>query len=228
MSSGEARRMLLARAYDMRRYQILGPSWLDTEYYNIIAKVSPGTTKEQLGPMLRRLLNEWFRIESHRESRPMKVYTLSVAKGGHKLPAADPSPAPAVTQGLEQDKVQAALERALKAGDARARQLSAAGGSGASFHLGSPGETVGEFALRLSQSLNEPVVDQTGIKGNYKFDLSWTSDEQMIFTGGPMYWPAGSRLFSAMRDQLGLNLEPGKGPVEVLVIDKAEKTPTEN
>ncbi len=220
-------RMLLARAYDMKRYQVVGPSWLDTEFYNIVAKLPPGTTKEQLGPMLQRLVTERFRMETHRESRSMRVYTLTVAKGGPRLPPASAAAKAEAEKSGREDR-QAALEQAVKAARARVRESSDAALSGPTFHLARLGATVAEFARLLSQNLNEPVIDQTGVEGKYNFDLNWTSDEQMIFTGQPMYWPAGSRLFSAMRDQLGLNLEPGKGPVEVLVIDKAEKTPTEN
>jgi uncharacterized protein (TIGR03435 family) len=223
-------KMLLARAYDMSRYQILGPSWLDAEYYSIVAKVPAGTTREQLGPMLQRLLNERFRIKSHYESRSMKVYTLTVAQGGPKLAPAEPAPsepAPTLT-GQGSYEARAALERMLKAGEVRARERALDEGSGPSFHLSFPGVTLTEFARQLSLNLNEPVIDQTRIEGKYRFDLDWISEERMVYTGEPMYIPASPALLSAMKKQLGLNLEPGKGLVQVLVVDKAEKIPTEN
>lgn len=224
-------RTLLMRAYGLRPYEISGPSWLETEFYNVVAKVPPATTQEQLGPMLQRLLTERFRIESHRESRPMKAYTLTVAKSGHKLTPAQPATAPADAEVADEDKLRSAMEQVFKAGAARLRERELDGSSGPGFHIhiGPAGATVGEFARQLSASLNEPVIDRTGIEGKYEFDLDCSSDSgPVVYTGAPIFLIAGPSLFSAVEKQLGLKLEAGKGPVEMLVIDKAEKTPTEN
>jgi uncharacterized protein (TIGR03435 family) len=69
----------------------------------------------------------------------------------------------------------------------------------------------------LTPILGRTVIDNTGLQGNYKVDLTWAADDQ---TSGPS-------LFTAIQEQLGLKLEPTRGPVETLVIDHAEK-PSEN
>lgn len=74
------------------------------------------------------------------------------------------------------------------------------------------------FVKLLSQQMGRSVLDKTGLSENYDFKLEWTPDE----ANGD-----GPSIFTAIQEQLGLKLEPSKGPVEVLVIDHAEK-PSEN
>ena len=82
-----------------------------------------------------------------------------------------------------------------------------------------------EFAGRLSDQLRSPVSDATGLKGRYDFTLNWVMD-------GPGYsaddLALGPTIFGALQEQVGLKLEQKKGPVDVLVVDRIEKTPTGN
>jgi uncharacterized protein (TIGR03435 family) len=71
----------------------------------------------------------------------------------------------------------------------------------------------------LGWDLDRPIVDKTGLKGNYDFKLEWNLDEND---------PSGISLFTAIKEQLGLKLDSAKGPVQVLVIDRAERVPTDN
>jgi uncharacterized protein (TIGR03435 family) len=71
----------------------------------------------------------------------------------------------------------------------------------------------------LSAWLHRPVIDKTGLTGKYDFQLQWTTNEDAE-TGPEANWPS---LFSAIQQQLGLKLEPGKGPVPVLVIEHVDK-----
>ena len=75
-------RNVLMRAYDVRSYQITGPSWLDTERYDIVAKVPEGVPKEQIPAMLQNLLAERFQMTIHRETKEQSVYALVVGKNG--------------------------------------------------------------------------------------------------------------------------------------------------
>jgi len=72
------------------------------------------------------------------------------------------------------------------------------------------------FEMLLSRQLRQAVLDKTGLAGGYNVDLQWTEEE------------SGQSIFSAIQDQLGLKLEPHKSPVDILVIDKAEKVPVAN
>jgi uncharacterized protein (TIGR03435 family) len=80
---------LLVRTYDLKNYQVEGPAWLDTDGFDIVAKVPAGTTKEQFNLMLQSLLAERFKVTVHRETKTLPVYALTVAKGGPKLKEVD-------------------------------------------------------------------------------------------------------------------------------------------
>jgi uncharacterized protein (TIGR03435 family) len=88
------------------------------------------------------------------------------------------------------------------------------------------------FAWRLGQMLDRPVIDQTRLKGGYDFELAFTRDlppglsEGALLNGAPID-TSGPNLFAALRQQLGLRLDAQKGPVDIMVIDHAEK-PAEN
>src|ERR1017187_710288 len=82
-------RQLLVTAYGLKNYQVEGPAWLDTDGYDIVAKVPAGTTKEQFSLMLQSLLAERFKVTVHRETRNMQVYVLSIGKGGPKVKEVD-------------------------------------------------------------------------------------------------------------------------------------------
>ena len=80
--SGLTLKNLLTVAYGVKNYQISGPGWLDTERYDIMAKMPPDTTKEQFALMLQSLIAERFKLTLHRETKDLPLYELAVAKGG--------------------------------------------------------------------------------------------------------------------------------------------------
>ena len=89
------------------------------------------------------------------------------------------------------------------------------------------------LATLLSRFLREPVVDMTGLKGWYEVKLEWTPDPRQTRSpseGGavPPVPDGGVSIFTAVQEQLGLRLESRKGPLEVLVVDRAERSPMEN
>lgn len=215
---------VLARAYDLKRYQISGPVWLDTERYDIVAKVPDGVPKEQVPAMLQALLMERFQMKVHRETKELPVYELTVGKNGPKLEKAEDS---AATGGPPGGRM----------------MISTDASSGASMEV--QGATLSAFSDMLSNMLDRPVLDRTGVQGYYNIKLKISMDDlagmkrdmamadpgATVRPGGdsnpaPDSTPAPS-LFGAV-EQLGLKLESRKAPVEFLVVDRAEKTPTEN
>ena len=211
---------LVAQAYDLQRFQLKTPGWMDAARYNITAKVPEGATKEQFRVMLQNLLATRFALVFHREKKEMPVYELVVGKSGHKLKESSSDP------GAERW-----TRMGMKDGLAQ---------------INAQDETMEMFVTRLSGFLAAPVTDGTGLKGKYDFDMSWAFDMTPLIAAGigpppPPPGPDGAMpaprapdpavgptLFSALQEQLGLKLESKKGFVEILVVDRAERVPTEN
>jgi uncharacterized protein (TIGR03435 family) len=220
--------MLLKRAYDVKPEQISGPGWLETERYDIVAKLLPGTNAEQLRLMLQELLTQRFQISLHREVKILSVYELTVTKNGSKLKMPEKLPE------YEDDEERKAemQKRASAAVDA----MTAKARSGdflphRSLHLASA--TTAKFAEVLSSQLDRAVKDRTQLEGLYAFTLNWVADVhpmmgRIVSTGADNDTPSAPSIFAAIQEQLGLRLQPKKEPIEVLVIDKAERSPTSN
>ncbi len=225
-------KFLIRMAYGVQDFQITGgPVWLTSDKYDIEAKAEgPAeidmrtmTDAQRDADMDRRklmvqaLLADRFKLTLHKESKDASIYALVVAKNGLKIKEAtaeeltppDPNEPP-------------------KPPDAKGRMQ----GRGIRMGLG---ELTGQatklsfLAEVLSNQVGRTVVDQTGLKGDYDFTLKWTPDEsqgQMFRSPGdapPPSDPNGPSIFTAIQEQLGLRLEAKKGPVDLLVIDHAEK-----
>jgi uncharacterized protein (TIGR03435 family) len=201
-------KLLVAAAYDLNPKTILGgPSWLDSDHYDIEA-LTPGevrpTHDEQMS-MLRNLLTERFKLAFHREPKVYSIYELEVAKNG---PALKPTAAAASDPVVVGPGMVYPQRIVLPARNANMRSF---------------------VSILQRAILDRPVVDKTGLTGRYDFDLEWAPDETQF--GGEVP-TAGSEapsapLFTAIQQQLGLRLVATRGPVDALVVDKAER-PTAN
>ena len=197
-------RLLIAAAYDLNPRTVSGgPAWMDSAHYDIEG-VTPGNVKpshdEQM-QMLRKLLVERFGLRFHRDAKVFQIYELVVAKDGPKMKAATEAPDdPAV----------------VGPGVVYPQRVS----------LPAKNATMGSFVSLLQRAIvDRPVVDKTGLTGRYDFELNWAPDESQ-FEGSV---PAASSdapvpgLFTAMEEQLGLKLIATRGPVDALVVDRAER-----
>jgi uncharacterized protein (TIGR03435 family) len=226
MTNLALRRMILI-AYDVQDYQIAGaPGWIESEHYDLQAKAENNPSVQQMeGPMLRLLLEERFRLVLHRETRQLPAYRLSVGKTGPKLqrtkegsctPYATNSPPPVTRQG-EARPTFCGFQRPTMEGLNRT--------------LEAKGVTMAALATNLSRAytaaLGKNVFDGTGLTGTFDFHLTWAMDPPAGVPGAAesaSHTDAmGPSIFVALQEQLGLRLEPTKGPVEVLVIDHIEK-----
>jgi uncharacterized protein (TIGR03435 family) len=205
---------LLLAAYSLKPQQLIGPDWLTSERYDVEAKVPDGATGEQQLIMLQNLLVERFRMKVHRETKEMPVYEMVIAKGGPKLkePGTGAYALPVLRPG-------GPLQLGFKDGMT-------------TIVLREQG-TLEALAARLSGQAGRPIVDRTGLKGNYDFDMSWmpapeSSPAEGAASGAATASDPGGSLLAAFESQLGLKLVPKKGMVEVLVVDRAEKVPTDN
>ncbi len=206
---------LLARAYDLRPYQISGPSWMETEYYDLDAKYPAETNMEEFRSMLQNLLADRFHLAVHRETKDMARYRLIVAKGGPKL-----SPPEKLPEYKDEEERRAAMQKQQKANmEALLRRPS----RGPFRSFTQKNATTARLAQNLAGYVDRPVTDDTGLEGSYSFSLEWCPDEALA--GGENTLPT---IFVALQEQLGLKLEPEKGPVQFLVIDRADKVPVAN
>ncbi len=231
---------VLARAYNVKRFQISGPSWLDSERYDITAKVPDGVKPEQVPAMLQVLLTERFKMTTHKETKEQPVYALIVGKNGPKLTKSEDSPEGAPPKTVAgPDGVQRQIPKG-----AMMMQMSGPGGNA---QMRASGITLARLSDMLSNMLDRPVLDMTSLTGNYDVTLDVSMEDmagmRKMAMGGPGagagpggpgadHGPApdsapSASIYTAIQ-QLGLKLDPRKAPVEFLVIDRADKVPTEN
>jgi uncharacterized protein (TIGR03435 family) len=202
------------------------PSWTDSAFYqiNATAEGNPSLTTMR-GPMMQALLEEHFHLKIHHETTEGPVYFLTVARGGPKLRSFTEgsctpysSPPPPLQPGQKYCEQLVGLLTSQK-GQATAE-----------------GTTLDNFSNLLRPVLERPVINKTGITG--KFDIHIEFSLEGTFAAIPGLQPSGAlssasnptgspSIFTVVQEQLGLKLEPGKGPVERFVIDHIER-PTEN
>ena len=249
---------LICKAYDVKAYQVSGPSWLKTvglsgQRFDIVANLPEGATKEQVPQMLQALLAERFKLVIHRESKDQAVYALVIGKGGLKIeesqpPAASPdgaAPNPAVT-GSSSVSVSQTKGGAVVSDGAGKQQKMTPSPDGKSMRFEIWGATLAELAEGLSPMVDHPIVDMTGLTGKYHVTLDISMQELMNIAraagaavpaaegGGDASKPAelasdpGGSSLFTTIQTLGLKLEPRKSPMSFIVVDSVEKMPTEN
>jgi uncharacterized protein (TIGR03435 family) len=165
------------------------------------------------GPMLQALLEDRFKLKVHRETREAPVYALAVAKSGSKLKPFKEGSCVLIDSGRGLYE----LPLSQKFCDARI-----GGRPGFTKTLEAQGVSPAVIGWLLRGSLDRPVIDKTGLTGLFDAHMEFLPDQTagQTFTTDPV---GGPSIFTAVREQLGLSLEPGRGPVEVLVIDRVEK-----
>lgn len=233
--------MLLTMAYDVQSFQISGPPVLESEHFDVAAKVPAGATKAQFREMITNLLADRFKLKLHHDKKDLPMYDLVVAKGGPKLQESAAQPdAPADQRPMAPPGPPRTDKDGFPTMAPRGRgAMIAINGGGA--RMQGQQETMDDLAARLSTMVARPVKNETGLTGKYDFTLSFAPDLSnmpgMMMMGpppgggdGPMSAPQdnGPTIFTALQEQLGLKLEPKKGPVDTLIVDHIEKTPTEN
>lgn len=198
-------------AYRVRDFQVQGPGWIRDARYEITAKIGTGTM-DQIPEMLQSLLAERFKLELVRESHDHAVYALVVDKDGSKLKAADAIATADLPRGLGPD------------GKPRPVMMYQTLSSG--IQLTARSATLATVTEFLSRFMDRPLVDMTGLSGQYELTLPFVPE---ILPGGaiPKFPEPGPTLFDAVK-ALGLKLEARKLPIEMLTVFRAEKTPAEN
>lgn len=196
---------IIMRAYDVKMYQVVGgPDWMagrGLEYlYDIDAKAEgdDAPTSEQVRQMFQTLLAERFELRVHRENRDMPVFALRVAAKGPKLNgSAADTPSTTFRPGASVNRLTVAKA------------------------------TMTQLALSLSSFAGRPVFDETGLTGTYDYQLEWLREQPLGPVGAKAPDADAPPLVTALREQLGLKLEPERRSMEVLAVDHLAM-PSEN
>ena len=231
---------LIQSAYNVKLHQISGPDWMKAERYDINAKLPTGSTDKQIQPMIQSLLEDRFGLKLHREMRDFPVYALTIAKTGLKMKESAPDPPAADGEKPKSFDVTAASSN-------NGTTINYGNGSYMNFDMNNStfeGHKMPALALpdTLARFLDRPVVDMTGLKGNYDFTLKFAQDDframmiRAAIAAGAVLPPEAMKLLETSSgdslpnalETLGLKLEQRKSPIEVLVIDHIEKTPSDN
>ncbi len=180
-------RSLVREAYSVQGWQVIGPNYMDGDFYELAAVMPKDTKRNDARLMLQTLLKDRFGLRVHWERKIISVYVLVIDKVGFKLKEVEPT---------------AYFEYGSK-------------GPGRFSATAMP---FSNLASVLTGQLDRPVIDRTAIKGSYTFELNLTPEEDGAQLG----------IISALKEQLGLKLEPRKEPYPMLVVDHVEKIPTVN
>jgi uncharacterized protein (TIGR03435 family) len=236
---------LIAMAYRIKPEQVVGPDWMSSIHFDILANLPAGATKEHIPEMLQALLADRLGLKAHLRTTELPVYALLVGSKGAKLKESLPDEAsdpPAAKQGGQDWGVKAT-------GTGEDRSISGRGtGNFGKFkltvahdtlHLEFASMTMQNLADFLSQNKDRLVVDETGLKGSYQVTLDIAaSDTAGARTaslanqgdGNQLSMasePSGNSYFTSV-EKLGLKLERRRAPTEQLVIDHVQRVPTAN
>ena len=221
---------LITTAYGLLDLQVIDSGrLLGSDRYQIEGRTNPEVSLAEARAMVRTLLAERFGLVTHRETRELPVYVMTVdRKPGPQLrpsgpecatfkgPSGAPPPPPPPGGPM--------VGRVLSLNGYASRCGSLFFNSTNGGHWSLRETTMARFAERLVGSVGRPVVDRTGLDGAFDVDLTFTPDHPVVDASGA---PNAPSLITALREQLGLRLESTRAPVDVLVIDRVQQ-PTEN
>lgn len=196
----------ITEAYGVTSYQVQGPAWIRNDWFDIVARPAAPASREELMTMLQNLLADRFGLTLRREQKEFTVLALTVAKNGHRLTPTAESSEPSVG-GVKWD---------IK--------------WGMMFH-GAPMSSLAAYLSRQGL-LGYPVVDQTNLEGRFDFALDLmrlsAAGAEPIEDGKKALFERGGAAFADALNDLGLRLERRKAPLDLLVVEHADRTPREN
>jgi uncharacterized protein (TIGR03435 family) len=263
---------LIATAYGVKPYQVTGPAWMGSARFDVVARMPEGAKKEDAPAMLQTMLKERFGLTVHADKEDHPVLALVVGKDGPKLKDAGAPPEPVADDAplkpgeFKIDGSDGPIRVTRNADGTTVLDMGARGRftqkmdmQSQTMHMESSTVTMSGFAdmltnlMQMGGTSGQPVVDMTGLKGNYQVALDFSMADLIAMVSDRMREmginmpgrPAGggsadnqpasgvsdptgrSSVYTSV-EKLGLKLETRKAPVEQVVVDKVEKTPTEN
>lgn len=197
---------LIATAWGMPADRVLGgPSWLELDRFDIAATAPPKTSQDSVKQMLQSLLADRFNLKVHMDTKPVPGFVLSMGQGKPKMKESDGTGSTGC-QGVPQTPEPGAIPYAL----VQCRNV-----------------TMDALAVELRNMagayITTTVVNSTGLKGTWDFDLKWTARALLSLAGSDAI-----TIYDAVDKQLGLKLAAGEVPSQVIVVDSVERRPTPN
>ncbi len=197
---------LIQYAYDVQPLQVTGgPAWVSTTRFQIDARTEGTTTPAQMREMVRQMLGERFALKAHTDVRERPIYRMVMARQDGKLGRSM----------YRMDDVEC--------GGNNPQPCDLAAWSGGLMSSGMGLQQLADTLFNRSQTtgVDRPVIDQTGLAGTFGFTLMFSSFDTVPHASND------PSIFTALQEQLGLKLEPARGPVELVVIESVEQ-PTPN
>jgi uncharacterized protein (TIGR03435 family) len=217
---------VLLRAYAFQNYQLAAPAWMSSRRYDIAARIPPDTTPEQFNQMLQNLLVERFQITLHRETKLLQGFELVAVRNGSKLKSSTEAAAPQSVQPSSPPKTNDAgfpvLDRPGLA------MMEGVKGRAVISFLTARAQPLSALVEMLSREFRMPILDRTNLTGNFDFTLEFAPQPPGAAPSPEVNDDAAPNLMTSVQDQLGLKLTPAKVPTEILIIDRADPTPTRN
>jgi uncharacterized protein (TIGR03435 family) len=199
-------KQLIAAGWRVQEYAVTGgPAWLDSDRFDVVAKAAPATSTAGLQLMLRRLIVESFNLVAHTGETVRPVYALVVEKRGANLQKS-------VDAGTDGGGCSGGREHGQAVRTCKSTSMALFARS---------------LATMAPHYIDLPVVDMTGLSGRYDFTVTWMP-QQLRGTAGPETLATGPTIFEALQTELGLKLELRKLPVPSVVVEKADRIPSEN
>lgn len=210
---------LIARAYGVEDTYVLGgPAWLDLDRFEIVAQAPRTTVPADVELMLRGLLTDRFKLVAHASTKPLPAFVLTEGKGAMKLKQAEPSAEPGASPEPGAPNLLGCQFQPPPPNTQQTPNME--------LKFSCHAVTMEAFTQFLHQVatpyLKQPVVDLTGLKGAWDFDIHWAYQPPQQGGAG------GTTIFDAVEKQLGLKLEARIAPLPVVMVDSVNETPTPN
>jgi len=234
--AGMSLKDLLIVAYSVKPQQVDGPEWIGQLRLSVTATIPAGVPGTKIPEMIQTLLADRFQLKQHRETKDLPVYVLGVSKNGAK-----------VTESANSGSAAAPRDTVTVTAGGNSSGAGVDLGGGKSFSMADNqiqirGMTMRDVAETLTRFVDRPVLDQTGLTSTYDLTLDLTPDEfnalrvRAAVNAGVTLPPQALRVLdnvspdtmSAPLSKFGLSFEAKKAPLEVIVVESASKTPTEN
>lgn len=226
----------IALAYRTKISRVSGPDWIGSDRFDIAATIPAGNKESQIPEMFQALLADRFQLKFHREQKEFPVYALVLGKGPLKLKEIPPDP----------DAAKGPVPvNAAGGGSVQGVSVNLGGGSSWSFvpnKFEAKKLSIAQFVGDFERFTDRPIVDMTGLKGQYDFAFDINPDDyrpmliRSAISAGVTLPPQALRLLensssASLSDalgQVGLKLEARKAPLDVIVVDSANKMPSDN